>query len=135
MSVHLHSTRQWTAWFLTALALSPFALCFGSTSPTKEYTMSPVTGRLTIAGKPAGDVFLCLDSGTSHCAFGWVKEDGTFNLNSIRMLEGAEPGRYHAHLYTHMNGPKIPAKYRDAKTAGIVLDVASDWNDFQIDLR
>ena len=36
MSVHLHRTRQWTAWILSATALSPFALCFASTATKRS---------------------------------------------------------------------------------------------------
>ena len=69
MSVHLHRTRQWTAWILTATALSPFALCFASTE-TKDVYLSPVTGRVLISGRPANEMTICLDSGGVHCAFG-----------------------------------------------------------------
>ena len=134
MSVHLHRTRQWMAWVLTAAALSPFALCFASMESGGAH-LSPVTGRVTISGRPASDMIICLDSGDLHCAFGALEADGTFQLNNMRWIEGgAEPGRYRAHLYTRAGGPEIPAKYGDPKTSGILIDVASDWNDFFIEL-
>lgn len=134
MSVHLHRTRQWAAWILTAFALSPFALCFASSEST-PVPLSPVTGRMTLAGQPAGEVFICLDSGSEHVAFATLEADGAFRLSNMRWAEGgAPPGRYHAHLFTPAGGKEIPKKYQDPRTSGIVIDVAADWNDFRIDL-
>lgn len=138
MTLHLHHTRQIAAWVLAAFVLSPLslALSFGS-SKSADPDISPVTGHLTIAGKPAVDVFICLDAGTgeNHEGYGWVHADGTFRLGNMRWFEGGvEPGRYNVHLYTPAGGPVIPEKYRDPRTSGITLDVASGWNDFQIDL-
>ena len=48
---------------------------------------------------------------------------------------GAQPGLYHAHLYTRHDGPEIPAKYADPATSGIEINIASDWNDFNIELH
>lgn len=134
MSIHLHRTRQWAAWILTATAVSPFALCFASTE-WKGVALSPVTGRVMISGRPVNDMTICLDSGGVHCAFGSLDADGTFQLSNMRWVDGgAEPGRYHAHLYTRAGGPEIPTKYRNPETSDIVIDVAADWNHFRIDL-
>ena len=122
------------AWILTATALSPFALCFASTESSGVH-LSPVTGRVTISGRPVNDMIICLDSGGDHCAFGALEGDGTFQLNNIRWIDGgAEPGRYHVHLYSRAGGREIPSKYRDPATSGIEINVAADWNDFRIDL-
>ncbi len=134
MSVHLHRTRQWTAWVLIASALSPFALCFASVA-SKGVVLSPVAGRVTIAGRPAGDMTICLDSGGVHSAYGALANDGTFRLRNMRWFDGgAEPGRYHAHLYTHAGGAEIPPRYCDPQTSGIVIDIDSDWHELRIDL-
>jgi hypothetical protein len=142
MSIHLHHTRQMAAWTLSAIVLSPLplAFCFGSPPEAPKVELSPVTGRVTIAGQPIagqtmGGVLLCLDQGTEHVAFGGIANDGTFHLNNMRHVEdGAEPGRYHGHLYSLAGDPKIPAKYQDPKTSGIELDIAPGPNDFRIDL-
>ncbi len=134
MSVHLHRTRQWTAWILTALALSPFALVFGS--PIDEGHLSPITGSVTFAGRPVQDMTICLDTDGHHAAYGPLQADGSFRLNNMTWIdEGATPGHYRAHLYTHQGGPELPAKYHDPETSGIEVNVASGWNDFRIDLH
>jgi hypothetical protein len=139
MTLHLHHTRRIAAWVLTAFALSPLtlALSFGSPQPANP-ELAPVTGHLTIAGKPAADVFICIDSspsGNCHEGFSWVHAGGSFRLGNMQWFEGGvPPGHYYVHLYTQAGGPEIPARYLDQKTSGIELDVASGWNDFHIDL-
>jgi hypothetical protein len=134
MSVHLHRTRQWTGWFLGVVALSPFALCFGSPMPAEP--PSDVNGRVTVGGRPASDMTICLDVGGQHAAYGALRADGTFHLDSMIWPDGgALPGCYHAHLYTHKDGPKFPAKYADPATSGIEIEIASGRNDFEIELE
>lgn len=134
MSVHLHRTRQWTAWVLIATAASPFALVFASTE-TSRVPLSRVTGRVTVSGRPFNNTMICLDSGGTHCAFGWVASDGTFRLSNLTFAGGgAEPGCYRAHFFSPHGGRSIPSQYTDPKTSGIEINVASDWNDFRIDL-
>jgi hypothetical protein len=135
MSVHLHHSRQWTAWILTAVALSPFALVFGA--PVEENHLSPITGCVTFSGRPVQDMTICLDTDGEHAAYGSLQADGTFRLTSMIWIgEGAMTGHYRAHLlYTHRGRPELPAKYRDPATSGIEVDVATGWNDFRIDLH
>jgi hypothetical protein len=136
MSVHLHRARQWTACMLGAVALSPLAWGFGTGSPLRSGVSSEVTGRVTFAGRPVGDMTLCLDAHGQHSAYALLRDDGTFRLISMTWTEdGARPGHYHAHLYTHKDGPRMPSKYADPATSGIELEIVSGWNDFQIDLQ
>jgi hypothetical protein len=133
MSMHLHDARQWMAWGLVLVALSPFALCFGSSTP--EFRRSDVSGRVTYSGKPVSDMIFCLDSGGQHAAYGLLKSDGTFRLLDISWGErGAQPGHYHAHIYNSGQGP-IPTKYAHTDTSGIEVEIASGWNEFNIDLQ
>ncbi len=133
MTYHLHHTRRWTAWVLGALALSPFALAFGS---FESPHLSPVTGRVTLDGRPVQDMTLCLDMDGHHAAFGQLGANGRFDLSNMTWADrGALPGRYHAHLYTHSNGPTLPGKFSSPDTSGVEVEVAPDWNDFDIELR
>ncbi|MHB1560727.1 MAG: hypothetical protein ACYC61_25005 [Isosphaeraceae bacterium] len=136
MSYHLHRTRQWTAWFLGALALSPFAFTFSFGSPKEGLHLSPVTGRVSFAGRPVQDMTLCLDQDGRHAAFGRLQADGSFALTSMIWADrGALPGHYHAHLYTHENGPALPGKFHSPSTSGVEIEIAPGWNDLQIELR
>jgi hypothetical protein len=134
MSFHLHRTRQWTAWVLSVIALSPFALAFGSTP--REDHLSPITGSVTLSGRPMNDMFICIDSDGQHIAYGTLADDGTFCLHNMAGYDsGAMPGHYRAHLFTHTHGPKLPSRYLDPKTSGLEMDVATGWNDFRIELH
>lgn len=134
MSIHLHRARQWTGWTLGFVALSPFALCIDP--PIPKVQTAPVTGRVTYSGRPLNDMTLCIDEGGLHSAYALLQTDGSFRLiNQNLIAEGAMPGRYRAHLYTHDHGPKLPPRYGDPETSGIELEVVSGWNDFHIDLR
>lgn len=134
MSVHLHRARQWTGWMLGAVAMSPFALCLDVPVPISRTV--PVTGRVTYSGRPLDDAIICLDAGDAHTAYAPLQPDGSFRVVGMTWGDdGALPGRYRAHVYTHTNGPKFPSKYGDTKTSGIELDVVPGWNDFQIELH
>src|SRR5262249_37732103 len=135
MSIHLHRTREWTAWTLAVFGLSPFALCFASVVESRGVRLSPVAGRVTIGGRAASDLTICLDSGGVHTAYAQVDQDGRFRLRNMRWFDGgAEPGRYHAHLYTHAGGAPIPQQYLHPESSGIVIDIDSDWNELSINL-
>ncbi len=134
MYAHLHLTRRLMAWGLGVLAIVPTVVFTAASSPTQS--LSEVKGRVTYSGRPLNDMTICLDTkGGAHYAYAPLRSDGSFYLiNMTRGYPGALPGRYHAHLYTHAHGPTIPAKYHDSAASGIEIEVASDWNDFHIDL-
>ncbi len=134
MPVHIHRLRQWTGWTLGAVAILPWSLCLDL--PVSSFHPAVVTGRVTCSGRPLGDVTVCLDRDGQHSAYATLRADGSFRLvNMTLALDGALPGRYHAHLYTHAQGPLLPSKYRDPATSELVLDVGPGWNDFRIDLE
>ncbi len=136
MYVHSHRGRRLMGWAFGILAVVPSVLCFEpSTSP--RMGLSDVTGRLTYSGKPLNDMTLCLDSTPGiHCAYASLRPDGSFRLVSMTGNNvGAAPGRYHAHLYTHPHGPSLPTRFRDPRTSGLEIKVASDWNKFDINLH
>jgi hypothetical protein len=134
VSIHLHRARQWTGWMLGAVAMSPFALCLDS--PARVSGMVPITGRVTYAGRPLGDAIMCLDRNDLHVAFAPLQADGSFRVVGMSWdEEGALPGRYCAHMYTHTGGPKFPSRYGDPRTSGIELDVEPGWNHFHISMQ
>ncbi len=132
MSVHLHRARRYMACALIAGVVSPLALCIGS--PISSARTSEVTGRVTLGHHPARDMILCLDANGQHAAYGPLKADGSFRLVSMAWTgHGAEPGHYRAHLFS-ADAHRVPPKYTETATSGIELDIASGWNDFDIEL-
>jgi hypothetical protein len=95
--------------------------------------VAPVTGRVNLDGHPIGYVFICFDS-DDHRAYGWSGADGTFRLLSA-WGDGVPPGKYRVHLFSSPDGVSLPAKYQDAGTSGLDVEVAPDWNDYSFDLR
>jgi hypothetical protein len=119
---------------LGAVAMTPFAMYFDSPAPMSKTV--PVTGRVTCSGRPLPDTILCLDRNGGHSAYAPLEADGKFRILNMNWTEeGATPGKYRAHLFTHSSGPEFPAKYRDPETSGIELDVTTGWNHFDIDLQ
>ncbi len=135
MSLHLHHSRNLMGWILGIAAFSPFALILEPSNP--KYTLSDVTGRVTYSGHPLNDVIICLDTeGGVHAAFGSVGPDGSFRLlNMDGGYAGANPGRYHAHLYSTSQASNLPEKYRKSETSGLDIDIDSDWSDLHIELH
>jgi hypothetical protein len=122
-------------WVLGIAFFSPFVLCLDFSNPERE-TLSDVTGRVTYSGRPLNDMTICLDLDGLHSAFSTLKSDGSFRLLCLTgRRAGAFRGRYHAHLYSNPGGPSLPAKYVNPDTSGLELEIATDWNDFKIDLN
>jgi hypothetical protein len=95
--------------------------------------VAPVTGRVNLDGHPLGRVIICFDS-DDHRAQGWLGADGTFRLASC-WGDGVPPGTYRVHIIPNPGDLSLPAKYQDAGTSGLDVEVASDWNDYSFDLR
>jgi hypothetical protein len=121
---------------LVILILSPFVWIFEAPAASRTSAVLPsVAGRVTYFGYPAADMYICLDSGHAHCALGWIHHDGSFHIDEVNSNRpGTLPGQYRAHISSQANGPSLPVRYQDARTSGLVMDVESDWNYFDIDL-
>jgi hypothetical protein len=133
MSLHLHRARRWAGWALVVAGLSPFGFCFGLREVRPGPT--PITGQVTMAGRPLTDSTICIDSDGAHAAFAPLQADGRFELIPMNTHEGAElTGRFRAHLYNLKGNQKLPSKVADPKTSGIEMNVGSGWNEFRIDL-
>lgn len=133
MPLHLHRARRWAAWTMVAAGLSPFALCFGLEGV--QPTPTPITGRVTMAGRPLTDTTICIDTEGVHAAFAPLGHDGRFELIPMNTHEGVElKGRFRAHLYRLQDDRKLPSRVADPRTSGIEFNVSSGWNDLRIDL-
>ena len=134
MRMHLHSARTWFGRMLALGAvLVPLALAELLGIGLAPAEVAPVTGRVNLDGHPLGQVFICFDS-DDHRAQGWLGADGTFRLVS-GWGDGVPPGRYRVHIVPNPGDLSLPAKYRDAGTSDLDVEVAPDWNDYSFDLR
>ena len=139
MNVHVHHARTVMGWVLGILAFLPFTLIFASSAePSKQRDeLAVVIGRATYSGRPLHDMILCLDSKVGvHSAYAPLEADGSFRLGSIETGVGfAFPGRYHAHFLRRSDSPALPAKYCDASSAGLDLEIPAHSSDLNIDLH
>jgi len=134
MNVSSQQARNVVVWILGIAAFSPLALCYRSLYP--RVTLSDVTGQVTYSGRPLTGATICLDSEVgNHSAYGKLGSDGSFRLQSGTGHVGAFPGMYHAYLYSRKADPSLPAKFRDSRTAGLEIKIASGWSDLKINLR
>ncbi len=138
MNLHLHDLRKSFAWITGgAILLGPMALAFGQyPDPWAVEALAPVSGHVTIGGQPAHDSIICFDAdGGVHSGFCSVWPDGSYQLAAVCLGSGVPPGRYKVHVYPRPGGPDVPKKYQQSETSGVEVDVAPDWNAFDLDLR
>jgi hypothetical protein len=100
-------------------------------------TLSDVTGRVTYSGRPLTGAAICLQSENGNqSAVGKLGSDGTFRLRNMKDgRAGAVPGVYHAFLAPRKESTSLPAKFRDPRTSGLEIEIASGWSDLNIDLH
>jgi hypothetical protein len=135
MDMHLHRAREFTGWAFGAVAVAIAALVFLPMDAQQD--LAPVTGTVTLAGRPLADVAICFDSAGDHSALDAVGSDGSFCLHSFSPRRaGAHPGKYRVHLFSLSGDTKsIPSKYTDPRTSDIEIEVNSGWNDFRVELN
>jgi hypothetical protein len=134
MNVHSQQARTVIGWILGIAAFSPFALCYQPSNP--QVTMSDVTGRVTYSGRPLTGATICLDSESGNpSVLATLGPGGSFQLRNIQGRVGALPGLYHAFLYSRPGGTSLPAKFGDPRTSGLEIEIASGWNELNIDLH
>jgi hypothetical protein len=132
--MHLHTERIWFGRMLALGAvLVPLALAESLGMGMAPAQVAPATGVVNLDGHSIGPVFICFDS-DDHRAHGWSGADGTFRLVSA-WGDGVPPGKYRVHLASSPGGVSLPAKYQDAGTSGLDVEVAPGWNHYSFDLR
>jgi hemoglobin len=85
-----------------------------------------VQGRVTFKGQPlAGTIVLTNKEGKVE---GKIAEDGTYQV------KGVKPGEYMVSINS-AKGAAVPAKYADAKTSGLVVEVKDGQNTVDLQLQ
>ena len=108
-------------------------------APAGKPQLAPVTGLVTLDGKPvAGGTVLLLPK-ERRPALGHTDRNGRFTLSTFEEGDGALPGTYRVAiiLIREREGKTewiVPKKYADPKTSGLSVEVRPGENRFDFDL-
>jgi len=101
--------------------------------------IAPVSGTVTMDGKPLGGVAVVFESERGVLSFGNTDDKGRYSVSYIRSAKGAGLGRNVVRIRTPTMGPssplqkdKIPAIYNTAST--LAVDVTKGRNVFDFSL-
>ncbi len=134
MPVHIHTLRSYVAGALgVILAVS---LLRGAYTPTSEFELVPVSGRVTCGTHPLGGMWVVFEEDTPRglTACGRIKEDGSFRMQPWGEFDrdGMPAGTYRVHFIGHPSSTpewSVNSKYQDAATSGLLVHVGPDWED------
>jgi hypothetical protein len=96
-----------------------------------------VTGRVTHKGKPVANAIVMFIPQSGIGAGGATKEDGTYELTSKAMGDGARIGACKVAVLAAdpLNKPiGIPARFMDPEQSGLTADVQKGMNVFDFDI-
>ena len=107
---------------------------------TGQPEIAPVSGTVTMDGKPLGGVAVVFESDRGVLAFGNTDDEGWYTVSYIRSARGAGLGRNVVRISTPTLGPssplrkdRIPSVYNTAST--LTVDVAKGSNVFDFALE
>lgn len=127
-------------WSEARLGLILVTLLGCSTRPADQPELAPVSGRVTLDGRPLGNVKVVFQSSKGAISFATTAADGTYELTYIRSAKGAGLGRNVVRIATPTDGPvgpkwkdPIPAVYNSAST--LAAEVAKGRNVFDFALE
>ncbi len=119
------------------LATSVFALplltgCGQSVSTTP--TIIPAKGKITHKGQALTKGRVVFEpTGSGKEAYGDIKPDGTFTLTTYKDSDGAVPGTHR--VFVDIPGKNtVPAKYFQASSSKIEIDVIDGTADYPVNL-
>ena len=104
-----------------------------------EFPLAEVSGKVTCKGKPLpeGTVLFVPQGGPAAASV--LAADGSYRLLSRKPGDGALIGRHKVAIIPPPHGkianaPKVPPKYRDPETSGLVAEVKKGENILDFDL-
>jgi len=130
-----HTLRHYTSVAL-GLTAAVIVLRWAGAPPPRDLELAPVTGQVTCADRPAGELVVFFEpvDEKHRFAVGRVNADGSFRhlyTNSSLRYEGVMPGRYRVFFHplrpSHP-GPSMDRKYLAPGTTDLLVDVERDWN-------
>lgn len=114
--------------------------CAPSSSNTPE--LSPVSGVVTLNGKPVTNASVTFESAGGQFAFGSTDAEGRYELLFRDGVKGAEVGQNTVRIETVLDGPPapnyrdpIPAKYNKASQLKVEVTPDNHTHDFALDSK
>ncbi len=126
-------TGRRSARMCAVLAGLVLAGCGGSSKPAAPSNLAPVSGTVTVGGKPVPNVVVTIvPTGTTKGTGGWGKTDdsGTFKVLHQTQAEGVEPGEYMAvfSLYVKPDGQPLPPNTSPTESRAVQA-IPAPWSD------
>lgn len=146
------ANRSSRASMLAALAMLTLAATGCGESGGKLPNRVPVSGRVTVAGRPLayGTVQFVPDDPDGHSAMGGIKA-GSFRMESAESFPGVVKGPYKVSIVSpqpidptnrpadmfspEANRSNIPKRYGNPDTSGLSVDVTAATSDLVFDLQ
>jgi len=129
-------------WHLTALFLTPLLIglsLFGTacSSRTANYPdLGPVTGTITLDGKPLGDVTVMFQPENGRASTGLTDAEGTYELTFTEVAKGAKVGPHKVSFSQEISEDDIRATMRPPRhlSRSFDVEVTAEPNVFDFDL-
>jgi hypothetical protein len=110
-------------------------------APNRAAQTARVTGLVTVDGQPApGLSVMFLPAGPGRPALGRTDQNGHYELTTFRQGDGALVGGHRVAIAPSEDPAgawakkKLPARYREAETSALSVEVQPGRNEFHFDL-
>ena len=120
---------------LAALVLSCWGC--GTSSEPPAGTTIPVKGKVTYKGQPLTQGSVVFEPDGGREANGEIQSDGTFELTTFKIGDGAVPGVHRVGITGSLKGGKspIPVKYRSPSSSKLEVEVSAGKTDYPVDIK
>jgi len=115
----------------------------GCSSPAADMPeLAPVSGVVTLDGKPVTNASVVFESEKGQMAFGNTDAEGRYELNYRDGYKGAELGKNKVRIETVLDAPPapgyrdpIPAKYNRATELTVEVQPGANTHDFALESK